>query len=105
MATKAQLAELRGYINEPKNEGDYTDEALGERIDASGLRPVAVAVWEAKAARYAHLVNTTEGGSARANGDLYKNAITMANLFRPAEQDGGTGPGVRASRTRRIERV
>lgn len=50
------------------NEGD---------MDAS-----AAQVWEIRAGRYHGLVNISESGSSRSMGDLHKNALAMAAMYR-----------------------
>lgn len=104
MAT-TEVKQLRQAINEPANVEPYTDEYLLELIQLDGgVNPAAVRVWREKASTYAHLVNTSEGGSSRSNGDLYKNAIAMADLYGKAETPA-VATASRASRTRRIERA
>ena len=85
MATVEQVATLRKMIAEPDDTA-YTDEMLGALIDsyAEGSAPLASSaqdVWTQKAAAYLELVNISEGGSSRSNGELYKRAVEMAALF------------------------
>lgn len=71
------------------------------------LNLVAAEAWTIRAGRYHALVNTSESGSSRSMGDLYKNALAMAAMYRglydkenaPAESASGrtrTGKVVRA---------
>jgi len=82
MATPEQIAELRRKISEP-DEATYLDATLSMMIDdANGdLDAVAVSIWEEKAATYAELVDISEAGSSRKNGQLYSNALAMAAYF------------------------
>lgn len=106
MASNDQIDELRGMIAEPDNVEPYTLTKLGALIDAKGTTlAAAVDVWRRKAASYAELVNTSENGSSRQNGDLYKQAISMANMYQ-AEIDASNPITItaQASRTRKIVR-
>lgn len=81
MATIAQLTDLRRRISEP-DETTYTDAYLSTRIDAEpDLDALAVLIWEEKASTYAELVDISEAGSSRKNGQLYKNALDMAAYY------------------------
>lgn len=105
MATPAQIAELRIKINEPDDTPPYTDEVLGELIDAADGDTDAIArtVWQGKAASVAHLVDISEGGSSRKMSDMYKNYLAIADTFAPED---GTGPTAqRAPMTREITRA
>lgn len=104
MATEAQILEVRIMINEPVNAEPWTDEKIGALIDAKSgdVNAVAYQVWAGKAARVAHLVDISEGGSSRKMSDMYKNFLAIRDTFAPEE---GTTPGtIRASRTREITR-
>lgn len=86
MASPEQIAELRRKISEP-DESTYTDEMLGGLIDAASgnINGVAADIWEEKASTYAELVDYSEAGSSRKNGQLYKNALEMAAYYRGLE--------------------
>lgn len=106
MATVEQIAELRLMINQPANVDPWTDDVLGDMIDAASddLSVAAGKVWRAKAASVAHLVDISEGGSSRKMSDLYKNFIAIAEGY----ETGGTGAVVETRRpamTRAITRV
>lgn len=49
---------------------------------ATNLNLSAAEVWEMKAAKYVELVDITEAGSSRKNGDLSTRALAMAKLYR-----------------------
>ena len=104
MATPEQVSTLRQYVNEPDPAGDYSDERLGELIDAFGgdLRKAAARVWSTKAAKYADLTDVQEGSSRRSLGDLYEQAIAMSKHW-AAPDDSGAAT-LRPGRTRAIER-
>lgn len=102
MATVEEVAQLRRMVAEP-DDTTYTDEMLGAIIDGygEGAAPLAASaqdVWLQKAASYADLVNISEGGSSRSNGQLHTNALTMARIYGvQVETAEGSGP---AGRTR-----
>lgn len=82
MATQAQIATLRRLIAEPEDVAPYQDASLSTRIDESlDLNVLARDIWLEKAAAYAELVDTTEGGSSRKMGDLHEQALNMVAHF------------------------
>jgi hypothetical protein len=98
MATVEQVAQLRLMVAEP-DDTTYTDEMLGAVIDsyAEAALPLASSannIWLQKAAVYAELVNISEGGSSRANGDLWKRAMDMAGIYQ-VQVDGAAAVGQR----------
>lgn len=81
MATAEQVAEVRRMADEPGS-GTYTDEALSALYDREASAAGAAAVvWQTKAGQYSKLVNTSESGSSRQMGDLYKSALAMAKYY------------------------
>jgi hypothetical protein len=82
MASAELISALRLLIAE-STEDSYTDTALSDRIDAAdgSLNLVAFNVWTEKAAKYAALVDITEGGSSRKNSSLQSQALIMARQF------------------------
>lgn len=85
MASVAQISNLRLMVDEP-DETNYTEGELSDMIDvalASGytLNLPARDIWLQKAARFSTLVNMSEGGSSRSNGDLFARAKGMADLY------------------------
>ena len=106
MATTEQIALLRVMINEPLNEAPYTDALLGAAIDAATtLNAAAASIWESKAASVAHLVDISEGGSSRKNGDIYEQYLAMAKLYTTKDIPGEGAPTARQSMTREIQRA
>lgn len=106
MATPEAVAALRLLIAEPDNKEPYTDNALSARLDADGDADLtAYNIWSEKAAAWSALVDISEGGSSRKQGDLAEQALTMATFFRKrVESDppgAGSGTGVRISKLRR----
>lgn len=106
MATVEEVAQLRLMIAEP-DETTYTDEMLATIIDSMAqtslpLPEAAYAVWVLKAASYTDLVDISEGGSSRKNGDLHKRALTMADLFK--SQIDTAADSARRTRIARIVR-
>lgn len=62
--------------------------------------------WRMKAARFAHLIDVTEGSSTRNLSNLQANALKMAGIY-SVEARAGEAPSsseLRPSRTRRIVR-
>lgn len=96
MATVEQIAALRLLIAEQINAEPYTDTRLGLRIDAAGdLNTVAAAVWQEKAAKYADLVDISEGGSSRKMGDLHEQALNMVLHFQSMTPAASGGTRIR----------
>lgn len=103
MATVEEIAALRLLVAERIDAEPYTDAGLSERIDAAGdLNTVAAAIWQEKAAKYADLVDTSEGGSSRRMGDLHEQALNMVSHFRSIMSTGLAPLG--GTRIRRLSR-
>jgi hypothetical protein len=93
MATPEEVAALRLFVAEP-DDSTYTDEILGVILDSSETaNAAAYEIWLQKAARYSDVVDISEGGSQRKNSDLYKNAMTMAELFKARVDSDALGDG------------
>lgn len=95
------IAEVRELIGETIPSGGveadtlFTDLQVQAWIDATTTTDSAVVLgWRAKAAKFADLVDTSEGTSKRAMSDLLDHALKMVALY-----DGTTG-GTPAGRTR-----
>lgn len=94
MATADQIAEVREYVAEPGIENGWTDDRISTYIEReTDLYLAASAIWTAKAARYASLVNVSESGSSRSLGSLIDNANKMAAAYK-ARSEATTGGGV-----------
>lgn len=107
MATFKQIEDLRRAIAEPTNAEPYTDEFLNDTIDEKGsVNHAAAYLWDMKASAAAGMVDVSESGSSRKLGDLYKNAVAMANLYSARANPPVVVPPVtvRRSATRRITR-
>lgn len=61
----------------------FEDPELQDFLDESGGDPerAAADVWRVKAAKYASLVDVTEGNASRAMSDLQAQALNMVKLF------------------------
>jgi len=81
MATASEIAALRLLIAED-TEDRYTDATLSVRLDGASETRVAYEIWTEKAAYYTALVDTSEGGSSRSNGQLKDKALKMVALFK-----------------------
>lgn len=81
-----------------------TDEQLWALI-ASGLTFNAIAseIWTQYAAKTATLIDMSEGSSRRNLGDIYEQALRMAQFFRDADINDPSVTG--RTRTRRIVRA
>lgn len=107
MATIDEVAQLRLMVGEPDN-STYTDAMLGALLDGYATSTLALSraardIWYQKAASYADLVDISEGGSQRKNGDLQKRALTMAELYagQVSAEDSGDFRPTRISRLSR----
>lgn len=92
MASAEEVAQLRLLIAEGTPE-KYDDAQLSDILDnAQGdQNQAAYEIWVQKAASAAELVDVSEGGSSRKMGDIYEQALTMANFF-GAKVPGGVTP-------------
>lgn len=91
------IAEVRELLNEDIPAGGteadtlFTDAQIQGWIDATSDTDSAVVIgWRAKAAKYADLVDTSEGTSKRAMSDLHEHALAMLKAYTDAGA-GGTG--------------
>jgi hypothetical protein len=75
------VARLRRLVGEPGTD-TYNDRQLEEYLDRSeSVEAAAAEVWREKAARYADLVDVTEGSSSRRLSQLVTQARDMAKHF------------------------
>lgn len=104
MATAEDIAAFRLLIAEPDDIAPYTDAALSDRIDAAGsLDELAYQIWLEKAAAAASLVDISEGGSSRKQGDLYEQYLSMAGNFADRVTSGAP-PGATRTQIHRLVR-
>ena len=100
MASSEELAALRLLISEPDEE-TYTDSQLYALLDSVGNQfEIAYRIWTEKAAATAGLVDISEGGSSRKMGDLFEQALEMAEQMRlraisASQPPDGSGSGIR----------
>lgn len=105
MATSTQITEVRLNTKILSTDEPYTDQVIGDLIDAYGVNGASSKLWTAKAASVANLVDISEGGSSRKMSELHKTYLSFADRF-AADGDGdGIPDGVPAPRTRRAVRV
>lgn len=105
--TAADVATLRGLSNENPDETEYEDDELQAFIDlkAGNLNRAAAHVWRLKAAKYADLVDITEGNSRRSWSKAYQQALDMAAVYeRQATDDETPALGRPTARTHKITR-
>lgn len=101
MATAEEIAALRLLIAEPDDIAPYDDAALSTLLDNStNSFLIAYEIWTQKAAATAGLVDVSEGGSSRKMGDLYEQALSMAEQMRQraisaTNPPDGLGTGIR----------
>jgi hypothetical protein len=99
---RMQLRRMIGDVTEPYA---YNDDQIDEWLTATDgdARSAASTFWYAKATSYSEMVDISEAGSSRKNGDLFKNAMQLAKSF--DDNDGENDPEViLPSTTRRIVR-
>lgn len=102
MATAAEIAEVRVNTQEPNNVPPYTDDFIGDLIDAYGVTETEHKIWISKRNTVANLVDISEGGSSRKNSQLFE---AYSKIVAGYEDDGGSSGTRRAPRTRAIERA
>lgn len=92
MALDPSVEELiRRKIGEENPASTWTSDEIEEYYAGEGngnADLTAGLIWRAKAGRFSALVNLSESGSSRNNGDLYKNALAMSDIYIKAA--GGT---------------
>lgn len=111
MAAVDYIPLLRLYGNEP-DQANFSDEDLEEilvRFTADTTTDVflsAAELWGLKAARFAGLVDVSEGGASRKMSQAFQQATEMAEYYRGrsvAADDITVGSGITA--TNQIERI
>lgn len=103
----AAIRLLRGYIGEPDDAGDYTDERLQTLLDENdgNVEAVAATVWRSKAAALSVLVDISEGASSRKNSQAHSQALRMAEHYGSMLAVDVVEPVRRGARTRAIRRA
>lgn len=81
----------------------FSDAELTNILSDAGSDPerAAADAWVMKAAKYAELVDVTEGNASRAMSDLHVHALAMVKQF----QKSSTGPTEGRTRVGRIRRA
>lgn len=106
MATPEEISALRPMIGDESEPYKRTDEVLSAMIDEDGsnLNRTASRIHGFEAVRLSRLVNTSESGSSRAMGDLYKNALALSKYYDDLDVDVPEVATTDRPRTRRIVR-
>jgi len=96
--------DVRRLIDEPADSSKYETAKITAILQShnNDMNLAAAQIWLEKAAKYSKLVDMQEGETKRANSDLLKNAIKMAEIFKSLANKGETG--VRATAIGRITR-
>lgn len=101
MATSAEIQQVRAATNELANVPPFTDDFITTLIDAVGVTETEYKIWTAKRNMAADLVQISEGGSTRANQQVFDH---YSKIVAGYETDpGNAGNARRAPRTREIE--
>lgn len=92
MAAEEFINRLRALTNASTTMFSDTDllDVLVDNTDGDGatnLNLATATVWEMKAGKYVELVDITEAGSSRKNGDLSAKALAMAKFYRGRDAD------------------
>lgn len=102
MATETEIEEARRRTD---GAADWESDDIRRYLDTGKtIVDFARMWWESKAASYSKLVNISESGSSRSNGDLYKNALAMAKHFGSEDATGVPDGPVNNKTTRRAVR-
>lgn len=73
-------------FNTDATQEEYPSVDLQKMLDAGmSVNDVSRSIWVKRAAQYSGLVDTSESGSSRKLSDLHKNALTMADRFKDAD--------------------
>jgi hypothetical protein len=83
MATTDLIAQLRVMINDTTDPYEFDAPTLSATLDSAGLdlNKAAGTVWARRAAKYAGLVDVTEGSSSRKLSQLQAQALKMAEFY------------------------
>lgn len=92
---------VRRNTNE-MDDSNYTSDDIQSLLDDNGgdTDVVTGIIWRMKAAKFSGLVNITEGPARQELGDLFKNAIKMAEFY-----EARAGIGGKPTRVHKIERT
>lgn len=81
MASTSDIQTVRLQTGESADTPPYTDDYVGELIDASGVTGATVTIYQQLLAKYAKLVDTSEAGASHKFSDLYKNAKAQLESY------------------------
>lgn len=83
MANELDIQRVRDLTNGAEG---FTDEQIGAALDSGAtIREFCYDFWTKKATEYSTMVNVSESGSSRNMGDMYKNALAIADRFSPLD--------------------
>lgn len=80
MASTSDIDQVRVNTNE-LNEDNFTYAQLDAWVDAFGVTGASAKVWEAKAAKYADLVDVSEAGAQERLSQLHDHAIAQLGYW------------------------
>lgn len=90
-------------LNTDATQEEFPSMDIQKMLDSGmSINDVSRAIWVKRAAKYSSLVDTSESGSSRKLGDLYKNALVMADRFK--DPDDIIAPVKPRKKTRNIVR-
>lgn len=73
-------------VKDMTENGGISDVDIAKMLDAGQtVREICHHYWTQKATSYSTMVNVSESGSSRNMGDLYKNALAIADRFAPLD--------------------
>lgn len=107
MASDQEIARIREQIQDPAGDSCvFSDSVISDLVDAIGAARAVPELWRRKAARVAHLVDITEGGSTRKMGSVHSQFLAVAKSFDDAADAAINPPAPTEGRTttRRIVR-
>lgn len=102
--TAEERMQLRRMIGDATEPYTYDDTQIDAWLTATegDARAAAASFWYEKSTEYSDMVDISEAGSSRKNGDLFKNAMALAKQF--DDNDDNPVETVTPSTTRRIVR-
>jgi hypothetical protein len=95
VATASEIAYVRELINEPDENGAWSDDRISEFIEQNrnsdgtvNLKLPASDIWGVKAVAFSQLVDVSESGSSRKMSQLFENALKLQKSLK----DGAETP-------------
>lgn len=104
MAEPEDIDRVRKGTNEPTT-ANYSDEYIGDLVDAIGVSGACVSIWEDKSAKFSTMGDVSEAGASHKLSQLYDNAMKMLAYWKAqAEEEAGGSPSGRP-KVRKIQRT